>query len=91
MKPPTAVTYTNYMPAAKGAERFELQTWDCPKDAQFCHNFHDIEVEMRWNGYPVRPPVGIRADQCSHEWARGVMFSGPYAEAIDYMELVPRL
>ncbi len=61
-----SVTWTNIYSDADGADHFS---------PSMAHAFASLEkgfirVEQRWNGHWLRPPVGMRADQASHQLIR---------------------
>lgn len=45
-------------------------------------------IEQRWNGHWLRPCVGMRADQASHEWTPRLV--GPYGTVTFEDILEPR-
>lgn len=48
-----------------GCERNDPYTSYVPAEGE---NWGCKRVQEYWNGIPLRPPVGIRAQDCSHYW-----------------------
>lgn len=59
---------------------------ESPNNAQWWSdtNADFVRVEQRWDGYWLRPPVGMRSAQASHAWVRSMSPGQPFGNGFSF-------